>query len=80
MNFEPKVNDYVKWENGKDVEGWVYFKCEQYITIETSVRPKHKDDLKVSSLHKNDRVLVLCYQFQWKELDYIRSRKSIYEK
>ena len=39
---DPKVNDYVIWdkgEYGKD-EGWVYFFCDEYITIETSVRPK----------------------------------------
>jgi hypothetical protein len=30
--YEPQVNDFVKWNKG--VEGWVYFKCEDYITIE----------------------------------------------
>ena len=38
MKYDPKVNDYVKWTKG--VEGWVYFKCDEYITIEYSVRPK----------------------------------------
>ena len=40
--YIPKVNDYVVWdkgEYGKD-EGWGYFFCEEYITIETGVRPK----------------------------------------
>ena len=40
--YVPKVNDYVIWdkgEYGKD-EGWVYFCDEEYITIETHVRPK----------------------------------------
>jgi hypothetical protein len=34
MTYIPKVNDYVKWET-KGQEGWVYFKCKDYITIET---------------------------------------------
>ena len=79
MNFEPKVNDYVKWKNSKEVEGWVYFKCEQYITIETDVWEKTKENYECCPIHKNDRVLVLCYPYQWKELTYIKSRKSVYE-
>ena len=43
--YEPKVNDYVQWENGKGVEGWVYFKDAMYLTIEANVYPKHPDDL-----------------------------------
>ena len=41
--YVPKVNDYVIWdkgEYGKD-EGWVYFFCDEYITIETSLKTKH---------------------------------------
>jgi hypothetical protein len=77
MNFEPNVNDYVKWTRG--IEGWVYFKCEQYITIETDVWEKSKEDYKFCPIHRNDRVLVLCYTYQWNELTYIKSRKSVYE-
>ena len=36
--YEPKVNDYVQWT--EYVEGWVYFKCDEYISIEMSVKPK----------------------------------------
>ena len=77
MSYEPEVNDYVTWKN--DVEGWVYFKDKQYITIEQSVRPKNPQNYQACSLHKNERVLVLCYKNQWKELQYIKSRPSKHE-
>ena len=77
MNFEPNVNDYVKWTKG--IEGWVYFKHEEYITIETDVWEKSKENYKFCPIHRNDRVLVLCYNYQWNELTYVKSRKSVYE-
>ncbi len=75
--YEPEVNDYVEWTKG--VEGWVYFKGKEYITIEVSVRPKDRVNYKACRLHRNDRLLVLCYASQWKELKYIATRESIYE-
>jgi hypothetical protein len=75
--YEPKINDYVTWTKG--VEGWVYFKDREYITIEVSVRPKDDDNYKACSIHANERLLVLCYANQWKELNYITTRESIYE-
>lgn len=77
MIYDPKINDYVKWTKG--VEGWVYFKCNDYITIEQSVRPKDCVNYEACCLHRNERLLVLCYKNQWEELEYITSRKSIYE-
>lgn len=77
MTYEPKVNDYVKWTKG--VEGWVYFKCEEYVTIEYSVRPKDELNYRACSIHANERLLVICYRNQWKQLEYVRSRKSKYE-
>lgn len=53
MNYEPQVNDYVVWSKG--VEGWVYFKCEEYITIEYSVRPKDEVNLECCPIHRNER-------------------------
>lgn len=76
--YEPEVNDYVIWKNG--VQGWVYFKCSEYITIEDSVRLKNEQNYDACSIHRNERLLVLCYHSQWKELEYIKSRQSIYEK
>ena len=75
--YVPKVNDYVVWdkgEYGKD-EGWVYFKSEEYITIETGVKPRPDAELE-GSLHKSIHTLLLCHQPYWKELKYIKSRKS----
>jgi len=80
MNYIPEVNHYVKWKNNildLCLEGWIYFKDAHYITIEMAVRPKRKDDYEHSSIHRNERVLVLCYKNQWKELTYIKSRKSV---
>jgi len=77
MSYTPKVNDYVTWSKG--VEGWVYFKCGDYITIELLVRPKDEENYQASSIHANERVLVICYHEQWKELIYVKSRKSVYE-
>jgi hypothetical protein len=75
--YVPKVNDYVTWTKG--VEGWVYFSNVEYITIEVDVRPKDKINYEACSLHRNNRLLVLCYNNQWKELKYVRSRESVYE-
>jgi|TARA_B100000085_G_scaffold69426_2_gene62111 hypothetical protein len=70
MSYIPQVNDYVKWN---DLEGWVYFYCEDYITIEISVKPK-KD--KMVPHHKMWHCCVLCYHQKWDELQYIKNRKS----
>jgi len=75
--YEPQVNDYVEWSKG--VEGWVYFKDQEYLTIEHIVRPKDEVNLECCPIHRNERLLVICYHNQWKELKYIKSRTSIYE-
>lgn len=77
--YKPQVNDYVKWNNGKGVEGWVYFKSKEYITIEVSVRPKDSENYRACDIHANERLLVLCYLNQWSELEYIKSRETVYE-
>ena len=74
--YIPKVNDYVIWdkgEYGRD-EGWVYFFCEEYITIETGVKPKH--DCSPNDRHKYIHTLLLCHAQFWNELEYVKSRKS----
>ena len=80
--------------NGDIDEGWVYFKGEpvdneqrvkngwnplsQYITIETSVKPKH--DCIYSSgkpmRHKYIHTLLLCNSENWNELKFIKRRNS----
>jgi hypothetical protein len=77
--YVPQVNDYVIWNDGKGVEGWVYFKDDEYITIEVCVRPKDCINYEACNLHRNERLLVLCYKNRWKELVYVRSRESVYE-
>ena len=77
MSYKPQINDYVTWKN--NIEGWVYFKDEEYITIEVCVRPKDRENYRACSLHRNDRLLVLCYKNQWSELTYVESRESVYE-
>ena len=43
MTYQPKIDDYVKWRN---VEGWVYFTCSEYLTIEISVKNKSEESYK----------------------------------
>ena len=74
--YKPRLNDYVRWK--KDVEGWVYFVDKEYITIETNVTPKDDEDLRHSPLHRNKRLLVLCYKEQWEELTYQGYRENKY--
>ena len=75
--YEPEVNDYVRWK--PHIEGWVYFKDVEYITIEVNVKPKDNANYAACRLHQNERLLVLCYNEQWKELQYVTSRETIYE-
>ena len=74
MTYEPQVNHYVEWKKG--VEGWVYFVDKEYITVECVVRPKDEVNLECCPIHKNERLLVICYPNQWKELKYIKSRQT----
>ena len=89
--YEPEVNDYVVWttELGMVHEGWVYFKADptiekrgwrkpqRYITIELGV--KEKPDYNEDNPHKYVHVLLCCYEPQWKELKFVKKRKSRYE-
>ena len=79
--YIPQVNDYVIWDRGqygKD-EGWVYFYSDEYITIETSVKPRPDAELE-GSLPQSIHTLLLCHSPHWHELEYIKSRKSLYPK
>lgn len=77
--YIPKVNDYVKWVDslGVKIEGWVYFICDQYITIEIGVKCMDADT-KHCSLHEKTHTLVLCFHENWKELEYVKTRVSKY--
>ena len=79
-------------ELGQIHEGWVYFKGDEvdnelrvkhgwneaprYITIETGVRPKPKESLMGNDPHKMVHTLLLCYESEWKNLQFVKSRKS----
>jgi len=76
--YEPQVNDYVSWK--PHIEGWVYFKDDDYVTIECSVEPKDQENYEACSLHRNDRLLILCYKEQWNQLKYEGHRENKYSK
>ena len=69
MSYSPEVDDYVKW---KDHAGWVYFKCEHSISIELGVKDIVCDK---GTCHKKNHILLVCYSFQWDELEYIKNRR-----
>ena len=74
MHYIPKVGDYVRWKNH---EGWVYFKCDTSISIEIGV----KDVICTKgTCHKKNHILLVCANFQWDELEYIKNRFSILQK
>ena len=77
------------WNGIHRDEGWVYFKGDvvepkkgfvttpRYITIETGVRPKPNAMLIGSDdPHKMVHTLLLCYESQWKDLKFVKRRKS----
>ena len=76
--YEPQVNDYVIWEKigtERNDEGWVYFKCEEYITIETSIKPKPPCAVS-NSKHRYIHTLLLCPNQFWGQLKYVKSREK----
>ena len=77
------------WTGMMKDEGWVYFKAPpieekkgfpthtRYITIETGVRDKPKEQLEDGKcLHEKVHTLLLCYESQWKDLKFIKRRKA----
>lgn len=75
--YSPQTNDYVKWNNGKGVEGWIYFTDRDYITIETQVWPKRPEDQPYGTFHRNERTLVICFPESYHQLEYVKSRHCI---
>ena len=70
-------------------EGWVYFKGDKeekkrgfrenprYITIETGVKDKPKEQLESgSSLHGKVHTLLLCFEADWKDLKFVKRRET----
>ena len=75
--YDPQVDDYVIWDKGVDDcnEGWVYFKSDEYITIETGINPKPPCEL-AHSKHRYIHTLLLCQRYNWHKLEYVKSRKK----
>ena len=44
----------------------------RYITIETSVKPKPYCELSKNDPHKYIHTLLLCYEKDWKDLQFIK--------
>jgi hypothetical protein len=77
-SYVPELNDYVKWHhNGHVDEGWVYFKCNDYITIEVGVKNKPRCEYTVEEKHKKIHVLVVCQCWYWNELEYVKNRRPM---
>ena len=73
------ISCYVIWnKNGIDHKGWVYFVDDVYITIETGVKPKPNCEYTKIERHKYIHTLLLCFPKQWKELEYVHTRKNRY--
>ena len=78
--FDPQVNDYVVWNReSHKIEGWVYFKDDEYITIEIGTKPKNYCNYVKNVLHCKDHILVVCHSFYWNQLKYIITRETNHE-
>lgn len=78
MKYIPQVDDYVIWERstGHVDKGWVYFVDNDYITIETGVKDKPNCEYTVEEKHKKIHILVVCHNYYWNQLKFIRNRKD----
>ena len=81
MTYVPQVDDYVKWNRSTGFidEGWVYFKCDETISIEVGVKDIPHCEYKKNSRHCKQHILVLCHNWYWNELQFLRKRKSKYD-
>tara|TARA_B100000900_G_scaffold82298_1_gene66489 strand:+ start:78 stop:362 length:285 start_codon:yes stop_codon:yes gene_type:complete len=79
MTYTPQVDDYVRWtrKNGSVDEGWVYFKCDETISIEVGVKDKPRCQYTKEEKHKKIHILVCCPSFLWDQLEYVKNRREI---
>tara|TARA_B100000676_G_C18004113_1_gene802679 strand:+ start:850 stop:1134 length:285 start_codon:yes stop_codon:yes gene_type:complete len=79
MTYIPQVDDYVRWtrQNGSVDEGWVYFKCDESISIEVGVKDKPRCQYTKEEKHKKIHILVCCQNFQWDQLEYVKNRRGV---
>lgn len=77
MSYTPRVDDYVIWHTQpNNISGWVYFRCDDYISIEIRVKDKCEQNIKDCPIHKKTHVLVVCYTQFWNELEYVKNRRD----
>ena len=78
MPYTPEVDDYVRWtrKTGQVDEGWVYFKCDETISIEIGVKDKPPCEYTKKEKHKKIHILVCCQSFLWHELEYVKHRRT----
>ena len=75
--YEPEVNDYVIWtKNNSEEKGWVYFKSEEYITLETGIKPRPDCEHSRNPRHKYIHTLLLCFPKDFQDLKYVKSRHN----
>jgi hypothetical protein len=77
--YVPKLHDYVRWHHHKTIhEGWIYFFDEKYVSIEIDV--KEKPCGLTNNLHKKNHVLLVCHNWNWHQLEYVKCRKDFNDK
>ena len=78
MKYIPQIDDYVKWtrSTGMVDEGWVYFKCDETISIEVGVKDKPVCQYTKEEKHKKIHILIVCHNYYWHELEYIGNRRG----
>ena len=80
MPYTPEVDDYVKWNKGNHpVEGWIYYKDQEYITIEIGVKCKNMDNIIACPIHHKTHTLVVCFPEYYHQLEYIKTRANKYD-
>ena len=78
--YVPEVDDYVKWNKGNHpVEGWIYYKDQEYITIEIGVKCKNMDNITACPIHQKTHTLVVCFPEYYHQLQYIKTRANKYD-
>ena len=80
MTYIPQVDDYVRWNRpgmpDHVDEGWVYFKCDETLSIEVGVKEKPHCEYTKNEKHKKIHILVVCPSFLWDQLEYVKNRRD----
>ena len=75
--YVAKLHDYVKWHHyHMKHEGWIYFCDEEYVSIELGVSEKKMCELTSHHKHRKNHTLLVCHNYYWHQLEYIKSRKG----